>query len=435
MPLKVINRLKNRHAPKGSFSAHVLTLMTGTTIAQAIPIAISPILTRLYSPSDFGALALFSSVVSIVAIIATGRYELAIMLPEEDDDAFNIFALSILISSVMSMLSLLIIFVFNSEISTLLGNKDISKWLYWVPFSVLLTGFYQAFNYWSSRKKQFERLAVSRISQSAFAATANLSFGYVGLGVSGLIGGSLIGQSCATGVLGWQVWRDDKSSTGSISKNSMMRNAKRYREFPLINSLHAFSDTVQTSGIVFVISAFFGSNILGFYSLTLKVLRMPLSLIGSSVSQVFFQKASQTYNDGGDLHVLLKKTMIKLSMIALPVLVIVVFFAPEIFALCFGKTWREAGLYAQILSPWIFINFIVSPISQIPIIVNKQKSGLAIGLVYNLSLFVPLLLTSYLNRSILIGLCSISMCASFVLLYYVYWVFKISKRRVGTVII
>lgn len=435
MPLKALSRLKTRHAPKGSFSAHVLTLMTGTTIAQAIPIAISPILTRIYSPSDFGVLALFSSLVSIVAIIATGRYELAIMLPEDDSDAVNLLALSVLISFAVSFISLLVVFVFNTQIASLLGNPAISDWLYWVPVSILLTGIYQALNYWSSRKKHFERLAISRISQSASAATANLSFGYFGLGVSGLIGGSLIGQSCSTGVLGWQVWRDEKNRAVSISKNSMMRNAKRYQKFPLINSLHAFSDSVQTSGIVFVISAFFGSSILGFYSFTLRVLRMPLSLIGSSVSQVFFQKATQTYNGGGELHLLLNKTMIKLAMIAIPIFVIIIFFAPDMFLLFFGKAWREAGVYAQILSPWIFLNFIVSPISQIPIILDKQKKGLAIGMVYNLSIFVPLLLTSYLNKSILIGLCSISMCASFVLIYYVCWVYKISKRNVGTVVI
>ena len=115
-------------------------------------------------------------------------------------------------------------------------------------------------------------------------------------------------------------------------------------------------------------------------------------------------------------------------MIVLPLFLIIIIFAPEIFAIFFGKSWREAGVYAQILSPWIFLNFIVSPISQIPIIVHKQRSGLAIGMVYNLSIFMPLLLTSYLNKSIIIGLCSVSICASIVLLYYAYWVYKISQR-------
>ena len=78
--------------PKSEFTRNVLTLMTGTTIAQAIPIAISPILTRLYTPKDFGVLALFVAITSIFGSIANGRYELAIMLPKKDEDAINIFA-------------------------------------------------------------------------------------------------------------------------------------------------------------------------------------------------------------------------------------------------------------------------------------------------------------------------------------------------------
>ena len=100
----------NKLKPKSEFSRNVLTLMTGTTIAQAIPIAISPILTRIYAPEDFGMFALYMSVASIISVIATGRYELAIMLPKKDEDAVNIVALSIIISFFVSFISLLIVF-------------------------------------------------------------------------------------------------------------------------------------------------------------------------------------------------------------------------------------------------------------------------------------------------------------------------------------
>lgn len=428
MPIKTFRRLKTRHAPKESFASHVLTLMTGTTIAQAIPIAIAPILTRLYTPSDFGVFALFGSVISIVAIIANGRYELAIMLPENDSDAVNLLALSILISFAVSFLSLLIVFAFNSQIVSLLGNPTISSWLYWVPFSVLLTGIYQAFNYWSTRKKHFDRLAISRISQSFSTATANLLFGYGRVGVSGLVGGSLIGQSCATGVLAWQVWRDDKSKRELISKKNIAKIAKKYREFPLINSLHAFADAVQTSGIVFVISAFFGSSILGLYSFTLRVLRMPLSLIGSSVSQVFFQKASQTYNEGGNLHVLLNRTMLKLAIIALPIFGIIILFAPDIFSSCFGKNWHDAGVYAQILSPWIFLNFIVSPIAGTYLIVGKQKQAIWFAASDIVTKLGSVAIGAYLGDAVT-GFSLMSISGVITLIVDIIWTYKISSER------
>ncbi|HHD79092.1 MAG TPA: translocase, partial [Epsilonproteobacteria bacterium] len=140
--------------------------MTGTSIAQAIPLAISPILTRIYTPEDFGIFALYMSVASMIAVTATGRYELAIMLPKKDDDAMNIVALSIVISFFVSFITLLIVFSFNAQITHLLGNPEISFWLYFIPITVLLTGIYQSFNYWINRKKEYGRLATNKVIQS-----------------------------------------------------------------------------------------------------------------------------------------------------------------------------------------------------------------------------------------------------------------------------
>ena len=179
--------------PKSEFSRNVLTLMTGTTIAQAIPIAISPILTRIYTPEDFGVFALYMSVASILSVIAAGRYELAIMLPKKDEDAINIVALSILISFFISFISFLVIFLFNAKITNLLGNSEISNWLYFIPITVLLTGMYRSFNYWSNRKKQYKRLATSKIIQSFTTSSTNLSMGFGGFGASGLILGGVLG--------------------------------------------------------------------------------------------------------------------------------------------------------------------------------------------------------------------------------------------------
>jgi O-antigen/teichoic acid export membrane protein len=195
----MIQRLK----PKSEFSRNVLTLMTGTTIAQAIPIAISPILTRIYTPEDFGVFALYIAITVIVSVIATGRYELAITLPKKDEDAVNIVALSIIITFFVSVLSFLVVFFLNAKITHLLKNQEISSWLYLVPLTVFFTGIYQSFNYWSNRKKQYKRLSISRVAQSGVTGTSNLTMGFLGFGSSGLILGGLIGQLLATTIL----WR------------------------------------------------------------------------------------------------------------------------------------------------------------------------------------------------------------------------------------
>lgn len=158
-------RIEVKLGAKGSFVRSVLTLMTGTSIAQAISILVSPLLTRMYDPSDFGILALFGSIVATIGVVATGRYELAILLPKKEDDAANLVALSMSIALVLSGMTGVVILFCDSEIAKLLNNPLIGFWLYWIPVSVFFTGLYQTLSNWVNRKKEYRRLAISRIAQ------------------------------------------------------------------------------------------------------------------------------------------------------------------------------------------------------------------------------------------------------------------------------
>ena len=128
-------------APKDSFGAHVLTLTTGTTIAQGIPLFIAPVLTRIYTPEDFGIIALYMAIASIIAVISTGRYELAGMLPDKNEDAINIFALSVVLVFFVSLTTLLVVWFLNDHIAHLLNKPEVSYWLYYIPLTIFLAGF------------------------------------------------------------------------------------------------------------------------------------------------------------------------------------------------------------------------------------------------------------------------------------------------------
>src|SRR5690606_7807845 len=145
--------------PKSEFSKNVIILMTGTTVAQAIPITITPILTRMYSPEDFGVLALFVAITAILGSIANGRYELAIMLPDSDDDAINIAAMGMLIASILALLPFMPAVFLNDSISAKLENSFIGFWLYFVPSVVWLLGLYNILNYLNNRKQCYKDIA------------------------------------------------------------------------------------------------------------------------------------------------------------------------------------------------------------------------------------------------------------------------------------
>ncbi len=416
----MLNKLK----PKSEFSRNVLTLMTGTTIAQAIPIAISPVLTRIYTPEDFGMFALYMSVASIISVIATGRYEMAIMLPKEDEDAVNIVALSIIISFFVSFISLAIVFFFNAQITILLGNPEISNWLYFIPITVLLTGFYQSFNYWSNRKKQYKRLATNRVMRSGTTAVVNMSMGFGGFGSSGLILGGVLGQGVATSALGRMVWREDKGLLENISKLKMFAMMRKYKKLPMFNLPNAVIDGFRLSGISILIAKFFTTATLGQFALAWKIVQTPMSLIGSSLSQVFFQKISSA--NKSDLNSLVKIFIIKASLIALPIFLIIYFFAVDIFIFIFGENWKLAGEIASVMTPWLFLNFITSPISTLFIVLNRQDTILIFSIIYML---VPLSIIYFLKElDFLVVLNYVSISMAILLLFFIYLVIFYTKK-------
>jgi len=417
----MLNKLK----PKSKPFRNVLTLMTGATIAQAILIAISPILTRIYTPEDFGIFALYMSIASIVSVIATGRYELAIMLPKKDSDAINIVLLSIIIAFFVSLLSLIFIFIFNAQITNLLGNPKISNWLYFIPITVLLTGIYQSFNYWSNRKKQYRRLAISRVVQSGSTASANLGMGFGGFGSSGLIIGGVLGQGVATSILARMIWKEDSHRLKELNKIKMIALILKYIKLPKYNLPNALIDGFRLSGINILIAKFFTTATLGQFSLAWKMVQMPMGVIGGSLSQVFFQKVSSTKKT--DLHRVVIKFIIKASLVAAPIFLVIHFFAVDIFKFAFGEDWELAGQAASTMAPWLFLNFLTSPLSTLFITLNKQDIMLVFAALY---MIIPLSIIYLLREDGFIEVLNIvTLSMTIMLIVFIYLVIYYTKKE------
>ncbi len=347
--------------------------MTGTTIAQAIPIAISPILTRIYTPEDFGVFALFIAITSIFGSIANGRYELAIMLPKKDEDAINIFALGFIITTLMSLVLLVVAIVFNDYFATLLGNDEIGFWLYFVPLTVFFTGLWNILNYFNNRRKNYKDLRNATIIKSIISAIILLSIGFVKQGATGLITATIIPQFVANTRLLKNIIKD-KLLVAKISKVKVMALAKRYKDFPKFSSWAALANTSSQNLTNILISTFFGITTLGFYSLVYRVLGIPTSLIGSSIGQVFFQQASLVKQSNKSVMNIFVSTLKKLIILSMLLYIPLFFVVSDSFTFIFGEKWSIAGEYAQLLLPFLMIKFIVSPLTAINQIYLKNKN-------------------------------------------------------------
>jgi O-antigen/teichoic acid export membrane protein len=418
----MLNKLK----PKSDFSRNVLTLMTGTTIAQAIPIAISPILTRIYTPEDFGMFALFIAITTIFGSIANGRYELAIMLPKKDEDAINIFALGFIITTVISLLLLVLVLIFKDSFVQLLQNESIGIWLYFVPMTVFLTGLFNILNYFNNRKKYYKDIANATIIKSIVLVIVQLSIGFMKQGVAGLIGGQIFSQLFANTKLLKNIIKD-KILISKISKVKMVALAKRYKDFPKFQAPHAFINTFSSNIPIYLFSVFFNSTIVGFYALSTRIVFSPLMVIAGSSAKVYNQKVSEIYKEKGDSYSFTIRLISSLfKKIIIPFLLIVIF-APNIFSFIFGEEWREAGIYTQILSPWIFMVFMVSTISYITSLLNLQKKGLFIEIIYSFFRVLAILIGVYFYN-VYIGLILFSVVGIIMLSYNMHWMLSSLKK-------
>lgn len=377
----------NKFLPKSDFARNTITLMTGTTIAQAIPIVISPILTRIYTPKDFGLLAIFLALTIVLGSIANGRYELAIMLPEKDEDAINIAALGLLIASTFSLVLLIGVILFNEQIALLLDETSINIWLYFIPLVVWIMGVYNVLNYLNTRKKLYKNISKAAVYKSTVMVTTQLFIGMLKSGVSGLILGQILAQIAANIQLIKSSTRQFNISDVNFIKIKSM--AIRYVKFPKFSMWAILANNLSTHLVNLFIPMLYSITTLGVYSLTQKILGLPSAVIGTSIGQVYFQQATAEKLQTGLSTKTFNATLKKLTIISILFFPVLYILAPFLFEIVFGIEWRIAGEYAQILIPLFAIRFIVAALTLTNSLFEKQ----AISLVWQIVLLVLSLAT------------------------------------------
>ncbi|NYT64537.1 oligosaccharide flippase family protein [Alcaligenaceae bacterium] len=405
----------NKFPKKNEFASNVLILMTGTVIGQAIPIAIIPILTRIFTPEDFGLLALYSALISILSVIATGRYEIAVMLPKEDDDAKVIVQAAVFIALGISLVILVPILIWNQQVAIFLGNTAIAAWLYLLPLSVFLTGVYQALTYWNNRQKKFKNTAFSRINQSLFQSASQASLGFIKV-TGGLIFGQFIGIASST----FYLLKKDNVYKVIIQKKDnrkIKQQLKKYKKFPKYGMFGALCDAAASQMPVLILTKFYSSGITGIFSLTFRVLNMPTSIISSAITQVLFQKVVElSHTEPQKLKPFIIKMFLLLFIVYLPVVPILLIWGDTLFAFVFGEEWRQAGIYAGYLAIAVAVRFTVSPLSSVLGLEENVEKGVFWQVLY----LFTITLTLYFCSDLAVEQFIVAFVIHEVILYIIY---------------
>lgn len=393
------------------FYRHVGILLSGSTIAQLIPLLSELILVRLFTPEEFGILALFLSIGTLFSAVATARYDLAIVLPKTEQDAINVLALCLFVTiAIVTPLSAIAVGCFPNTIARWMDSPAIIDFLPWIPLFVFLSGIYAALFQWNTRRTQYKAMAGARISQSSANALTSLLTGWHNWRTLGLITGQIMGWATGTLRLFVSFWKKDRQILSFISKTKMHKQAKTYAQFPTINSLHMLSDIGQQSLSSILIARYFSETTLGFYSRMIRIVKVPMGFIGTSIGQVFYQEASKRWNAQMAINKLYIKNLSLMLALGFPIFSIIALWGPDIFALVLGKQWYIAGEYARWLSLGLFSNFVISPFSTLPLIANKQLPFFLFSLIANIAIVLSFVLSYYyLNQSLITALILISL--------------------------
>ncbi len=333
-------------------------LVTGTVVAQLVVIGFQLILRRLYSPEDFGAFAVYMSILGIVATLSSLRYEQAILLPESNQKAFSVLMLSLLLAVLTFLVFQLFVVCFHSWMGTQLKMEPSYQfWLYFLPLSILAFSLSQALNFFLIRVKLFGLSASNKGLRRIFEGAVQTGFGFFAKAF-GLFVGDFLGQSVvAVRSLGRLKLRKQYT----INTFEILQVARQYKDFPLKNGLPSLLNALSLMLPVLIINSKFSGEITGYFDLARMVLILPLSLVTASMSQVLLQRFSEKRNAKTSMRKEALGTLLTLVLLGVVFAVIIHSFGEALFQFVFGSTWGVSGHYASVLV-WAFaLKFVVSP--------------------------------------------------------------------------
>ncbi len=426
----IIHRLLNR----SEFTKNLATLMSGTVAAQIVPFLVQPLIGRLFTPAEIGIFTAFTSVVATISTVAAGRYDLAIVLPDSDDDARGLVTLATRLNTVVCAASVVLLWVLAEPICAWVNQPQLKTWLPLAGLAAWLFSQIQVHAYWCNRLKMYRVMGGNKLTQAMALNLTQVGLGGLSklpsgphLGVHGLVAGTIVGYGIGAGRIISKTWRSIRSGTPSSAKQM----AYEFRKMPILNGPNAVVDAIRLNGIPLLISRYFGASNLGQFGKAWQLLQVPMALINTSLSQVFYQQMSTT--KPGQMFRMVRHGMVRSFLIGIVPFTVIWFISPMLMPWYLGPMWVDTGYIARILVPWLFLNFITSPVSLMFLVVKRQGTMLIFSTAY---MVVPLVILSVSSHDFWTALTWMSWSMAAMLVVFMVmalWVARSWDRQAETV--
>lgn len=371
--------LKNRFnlLTKSTFVKNVLTVASGTAIAQLIGILFAPFITRIYGPEAFGVLGVFLSLTGVIVPIVSLTLPMAIVLPKNDYVAKSIAKSSVYIGVTVTIIITALLFLFGNQILSFLNMDIIESFIYFIPFLLLFSIGQQVMEQWIIRTKQFRLTASVSIIQALFLNGSKIGLGLLSPKSLFLILMTTLGQAVYFALLLLGVKQRESKQVKELeiksSKKKIIDIIKEYKDFPIYRAPQVLVNTLSQNLPTIILSMFFGPAAAGFYAIGRRIVSMPSQIIGNAVGNVFYPKLATTANERGNISLLVIKATSYLMIIGAIPFGVIIFFGPALFSFVFGDEWEIAGEYARWMSLWMYFGFINNPsVRSLPIISGQK---------------------------------------------------------------
>lgn len=405
-----------------------LKLFSSSLVAQGLSLALSPLFARLFSPDDFGLMALYLGIFSVVSVLSTAKYEQAIMLPRSDQAARSLFWLVLMITLGVSLLVLLLTGLAGGFFTRLSGNAGLRPWLWFLPLSLVLHGLFQGATYYANRNKQFGIIAGSTLTHYSVLNGVRVLTGLLRAPFNGLLAAQIVAQAGSTLYMLARMGKKLIKLDAALSMERIREQAVIYSGYPRFNLLLNFTNNLSGALPIFMFTKGFSAEIAGLYAFGYTFIFRPLSMFSQSTLQVLSQKIIADHNEGKYVYPSLKKLVMRFFWLGIGPFILLAIFAPALFRLVFTEEYMMAGRFLQIFSPWLFMVFLTSPLSFIPELFFRQKKAMVIDLIYLVLRFFALAAGIW-KQDLWLSLGLFSAVSFGVVTYNLLWYLSLAKKQ------
>jgi O-antigen/teichoic acid export membrane protein len=312
----------------------------------------------------------------MLSVVACLRLEIAIPLPDNDEDAANLLALALCSCTVMAILVGLFVWCFPELIVSSTGQPGLRPFLWSLPLAIWLASAYVALTFWATRKKRFTAVAKTRVTQAVGSVGAQLAFGFwSGFGPFGLLLGQIISSGAGVFGLGRSTLALDRVALTSIGKRKMRSVWADYDRFPKYSTFDAFASSAGIQLPVIIIAAMAMGPDAGYLLLATRAMAAPLGLVGGAVSQVYLSRAPDEAR-AGRLNIFTAGVIGGLAKSGVGPLIFTGLVASALFPLVFGEKWGRAGEFVAWMTPWFVMQFLANPVSMAMHVTGSQRIAL-----------------------------------------------------------